>query len=355
MKDHFAQRREKLRKKIRNQNLNAYLVLHPANRFYLSGFELQDPQYNESAGCLLITAQGNDWLCTDPRYFETAKNIWQEDKIFIYKQDRAQRLSEFFTQTGIQYLGFETKIMSHELFAKLNQDIHLVPYRGLVEELRIIKDEYEIELLQNSCNLSHQIFAQLENQLLPGKSEKELAWDVEKYYRENGASDVSFRPIVASGTNSAQPHHTPKETIIEKNSPLLIDCGGRLDDYCSDQTRTFWLDKNPPSYFQETLDIVQQAQKTAIDYIQPGVNIKDLFSKVYEFFCKHKVQQYFTHALGHGIGLETHEAPSLGPNQEGELMAGMVVTIEPGLYFPKWGGIRWEHMIVVTEEGVRIL
>ncbi|MFP4393423.1 MAG: M24 family metallopeptidase [Desulfohalobiaceae bacterium] len=352
----LAKRRKALRTKLEDNSLDAYLVLHPANRFYLSSFELHDPQCNESAGCLLITAQGQDFLLTDPRYAQQAKGLEQDQEIIIYRQDRNQRLAELLSELGIHSLGFESKIMSYETYAALKDQAQLQPCPGLVEELRRIKDQEEVHRLQASCRLNHAVLSQLEQELLrPGLSEQELAWELEKLFRESGASELAFTPIVALGENAALPHHLPGPRQLQENLPLLVDTGARLSAYCSDQSRTYWLGATPDENFRSTLDLVRQAQNLALDAIEPGLPVKDLYQQVYNFFVSKKVAEHFTHALGHGIGLETHEAPSLGPKSQDILHPGMVITIEPGLYYPDWGGVRWEYMVLVTETGASVL
>lgn len=355
MNDIFEQRREKLRAKLKKQGMEAYLVLHPANRYYLSGFELHDPQCNESAGALIISAKGQDWLCTDPRYLEAAKRVWPESFLFIYRNKRTPALADFLSKQRYGRMGFETKIISHELYAALSPKLTLIPHLGLVEELRVIKDETELEQMSASCSLNHEVFSTLPSKLIPGRTEQELAWDIERSFRENGAIELAFPPIVAIDQNAALPHSIPGSDKLTPNSLLLVDVGGRCQDYCSDQTRTFWVGKHPSDVFQRTLELVQQAQHKAIESIRPGMEIKDLYYKAWNFFDHHKVAEHFTHALGHGIGLETHEYPGLGPKAQGQLQTGMVITIEPGLYYPEWGGIRWEHMVLITEDGARPL
>lgn len=352
----FSTRRDRLRRLLHQHSLDAYLVLLPANRYYLSGFELHDPQCNESAGCLIITAQGEDILCTDSRYYRAALKLWPEENLFIYKNNRVQDLAKFMAGKEFGRIGFESRGMSHELFEALQESTSLFPCKqGLTEELRLIKDEWEISRLADSCRLNHSVFGQTPSLLQAGSSEIELAWSLEKHFRENGASELAFPSIVAVGPNAALPHHIPGPDEVEGGRPVLIDMGGRLNAYCSDQSRTFWVGGQPPDYFQKTLELVQEAQRQAIEAVRPGLVISQLFKVVFDFFSRHGVEKHFTHALGHGIGLETHEAPSLGPRNENRLQEGSVITVEPGLYFPEWGGVRWEHMIVVREDGAETL
>lgn len=354
MLDIFANRREALRRKLKKHGLEAYLVLHPANRYYLSGFELHDPQCNESAGCLLVTVREQDWLCTDGRFLEAARQCWPEEAIYCYTGNRAGQLADFLSDKA-NSVGFESKVMSYEIFDGLRCTLDLVPMQGLVEELRMVKDESEIDVLRSSCRLNHEVLTRLQSQRLTGRSETDIAWELEKSFREGGASELAFPPIVASGVNSSRPHHQPGGSALDNQSPLLLDTGARLNDYCSDQSRTLWIGETPTTAFQSTLNLVKQAQKVAIDSIRPGVAVKDLYAKVTEFFREHGVAANFPHALGHGIGLETHEPPGLGSRSPDFLQSGMVITIEPGLYYPGWGGVRWEHMVVVREDGAEVL
>ena len=143
--------------------------------------------------------------------------------------------------------------------------------------------------------------------------------------------------------------------MVRENDMVLIDTGCRLEDYNSDQTRTFWVGDTPSDRFKETMDLVQASQQAAIDVIRPGLTYFEAYQVAYSVFEQAGVEKLFTHGLGHGIGLETHEPPSLSKAAKGELKAGMVVTVEPGLYDPKWGGIRWEYQVLVTEDGCRIM
>ncbi len=355
MQEIFLKRRDKVREKVRQQDLDGYLVLHPSNRYYLSGFELHDPQCNESAGCVLIGRDGEDYLCTDPRYQQEGQQLWDEEYLFVYKENRVAQLADFFSKKGYSTLGFETRIMSHEMYAHLDENLDLRPYKGLVEDLRVLKDEFEIECLQRSCSLNHEVFSFCTERFHPDLTENDLAWGIEKYFRENGASELAFTPIVAFGSHAALPHYLPGETILGTETPVLIDIGGRFLDYCSDQTRTFWFGDDLPDYFSRTRDMVQEAQQLAIKKIRPGIKINEVFNQTKEFFRGYSVDDHFIHSLGHGIGLETHEYPGLGPRNQDIFQEGMVVTIEPGLYFPEWGGVRWEFMVVIRDDGVQIL
>ena len=351
----YEQRRENVRKRLKDRGHPPLLVSFAANRYYLSGFELHDPQCNETAGWLIIDPAGRDFLLTDPRYHDAARKVWNEDDIFIYSGRKFDALREFFKSNGFKKISYDPKsinIFEHE---KLNEFCELKPVSGLVEDLRLIKDENEIKLMEKSCALNHKVYELLESKLVPGRTEAEIAWDVEQLFRNNGASELAFPSIVGIGPNAALPHAIPGSDKLEEGSLVLIDMGGRMGDYCSDQTRTFWVGDKPSDRFLTVRDQVQEAQMEAIKVLRPGLPIQHAYHTAKAVFEKYGVEKYFTHSLGHGIGLETHEPPSVSPIASGELKPGMVITVEPGLYYPDWGGIRWEYMVLITEDGYKIL
>ncbi len=355
-KDVYTQRREALRKKMAVAGLDALLISHAANRFYLSGFELHDPQCNESAGRLIITQDGKDWLCTDARYWDAARRLWDEERIFIYGGDAAGEMRSLLKDKVQGRIGVEKSIVSAQFYQKLSLGLSLSSAQNLVESLRVIKDAHEIKRMEKSCELNHRLMEWVYTQLHVGRSEADLSWAIEKYFREHGASELAFSNIVAVGPNAALPHAIPGETCISDNSPVLIDVGCRLEDYCSDQTRTFWVgDSDTPVHFMLTQQLVRTAQEAAIAAVKPGAVCSDIYNVARQVFEEEGVAEAFTHGLGHGVGLETHEAPSLSPRCHTVLKPGMVVTVEPGLYYPEWGGVRREFMVLVEEEGCRIL
>jgi Xaa-Pro aminopeptidase len=209
--------------------------------------------------------------------------------------------------------------------------------------------------MERSCALNHAVMASLADQLAPGQSESEIAWSIEQAFRNKGATELAFSPIVAVNQNAALPHAIPGGTRTREDCLVLVDVGARYGDYCSDQTRTFWVGEEASPRFKQTMEQVREAQDKAIAAMRPGLPIAEAYHLARGVFEKHNVADYFTHALGHGIGLETHEGPSVGPLAKGELKPGMIVTVEPGLYYPEWGGIRWEYMVLITEDGARTL
>ena len=210
--------------------------------------------------------------------------------------------------------------------------------------------------MEISCHLNQQMMEWLPGVLVPGRSEAAVSWDIEMFFRHHGATELAFTSIVGHGPNAALPHYLPsKDVLLEAENLVLVDVGCRLEDYCSDQTRTFWVGEKPTDRFKKTLEAVQEAQHKAIRAIHPGVLACDVYKAARGHFESLGVAEAFTHGLGHGVGLETHEGPSLNGRNKTPLEPGMIVTVEPGLYFPEWGGIRWEHMVLVTEDGCRVL
>ncbi|MGX9365166.1 M24 family metallopeptidase [Desulfoplanes sp. PS50] len=351
----FQKRQQRLARSLQKNDIAALLVTHAANRYYLSGFELHDPQCNESAGALLVTREGEAWLLTDSRYKDAATRLWPEERIFIYAGGKDEHIASWIHDLGIRTLAIEAVSMPVVQYKILEQKVDLVPTKNLVENLRIIKDNAEIQALKQSCSLNHHVFSQLESLLVPGMTEADLAWKIERLFREQGASELSFETIVAVGPNSALPHAIPGSAAVTRDCPVLVDMGCRLNGYCSDQTRTFWVGDTPSKAFLDTLKRVQEAQQIALEHYKPGEPIKHADQAARSYFDKHGQSMYFTHSLGHGVGLETHEPPAISPRAQTEFRPGMVVTAEPGLYYTEWGGVRWEHMVLITEDGHEVL
>jgi Xaa-Pro aminopeptidase len=348
-------RRERLRGRMRDKGLSAMLVSHGPNRFYLSGFELFDPQCNETSGYLLVTAASDDWIFTDSRYLDEARRIWNRNNIFVYSHPRLTQIAERVRDLAGGRVGFESQALPHSVWSELSRTVDMEPADGLVGKLRLVKEPREIERMRASAALNHRVFEAAERLAEPGRTEAEVAWLLEQEFRNAGAQALSFSTIAAVGENAALPHASPGGTRLEEGRMLLVDMGCRLDDYCSDQTRTFWIGDSPSSRFLKVRDLVRRAQDAAIAVIRPGLDAADAYRAAWKVFEEAGMQDNFTHALGHGIGLETHEPPSVSTRSDTVLEQGMVITVEPGLYWPDWGGVRWEFMVHVTSNGCEIL
>ena len=350
----YKARRDRLRLLMAENGLAALIVSLDANRFYLSGFELKDCQTDESSGCLLIMRDGQDILCTDPRYHEAACRLWDEVNIFIYRGYAPPQIGNLIKQKTRGRVGFDSRHISVAFYQALDLD-DLCVANGLVECLRVLKEPCEIASLAASCAINEKMMRWLPGQLVPGKTEAQIAWEIEQFFRNSGAEELSFASIVAVDGNAALPHACPGNTAIIENCAVLVDVGCRLDGYCSDQTRTFWVGSSPSSLFEESLHHVQTAQQKAIAAIRPGITCAEVYAVAADSLQEAGVAQYFNHGLGHGVGLQIHERPRLSPGLDAPLEPGMVVTVEPGIYYPGKLGVRWEHMVVVTKSGHTVL
>jgi Xaa-Pro aminopeptidase len=277
-----------------------------------------------------------------------------EDRVHIYRPPRTENIAEFLTGLSVKRLGIEAPSLDVSTYLDLAAKLDVQPVKNMVERLRIIKEPAEIERMRRSCTLNHEVFGLVPELLVPGKTEVEVAWELEQAFRNRGASELSFATIVGVGPNAALPHAIPGQTPVAEDQLVLVDMGCRLDDYCSDQTRTFFVGE-PSERFRLTLELVQEAQAAAIAALRPGLELAEAYRTAWQVLDRAGKADQFTHGLGHGIGLETHEGPSLGPKSQGRLEAGMIVTVEPCLYDMAWGGIRWEHMLLITEDGAEAL
>ena len=360
MKKLIENRIERIRKAIFDNNLDAFLVLIEENRRYLSGFTGEDTQFDESAGVLLITA--NELiLATDSRFELQAANQAPWFEIICYQEGLIKLLPDLLKRLQPQRLGLESIRLSYSQYQKMvaqlntaNLKIELVATENLVENLRVIKDDVEIESTKQALALAESVFSSFAKTIAPGMTEKEAAWSMEKGMREAGAEALSFPTIVASGPNSALPHAIPGEREFKAGEPLLFDWGARLNGYCSDISRTLIIG-NPDATFQKVFETVLEAQQKAIKSIQPGMSSKSVDEIARRHIDKMGFKDKFGHGLGHGTGLAVHEAPRLSPLKDTPLEPGMMFTVEPGIYLAEWGGVRLENMVVVREDGVEVL
>ena len=350
----------KLRSRLKEEAVDTFLVLQGENRRYLSGFTGEDGQFDESAGALIIT-QDSQLLATDSRY-ETQAHIEAPDfEIYRYKEGLAKALPEILRTLNTERLGFESVRLSHLQFEKFQEylekdalSISLVPFIDFVEDLRMIKEDEEIDAIRKSLAISESVFETIVNTLTAGTSEKELAWAIEKGIREAGAESVAFPPIVASGPNAAMPHAIASDRLIQQGEPILFDWGACLNGYCSDISRTIVIGK-PDTTFKKIYQVVRDAQSMAIDAIKPGISTQAVDKISRDHINAKGFGDHFGHGLGHGVGLATHEKPHLSPSRPMNLEVGMVTTVEPGIYLPEWGGVRLENMVVVKPQGAVVL
>lgn len=344
-----------LQKKLRRKKLDGILVSQPHNRRYLSGFTALDHDISESSGVLFIPSSGKGWLLTDFRYELQANTEVDHLSVRIYKKGLTNFLKKFLPRQGVKNFGFESHYMLHSTATAMNtffdkKNITAVPLTGVIEKMRCIKEEAEIELIRKSVRLNEKVFRKVFPHIRPGMSEIDLALMLEQEMRRRGAEGTSFDTIVASGENGALPHAVPTLAPVAANRSLTIDMGLVYKGYCSDMTRTFPVKKSDKKY-RKIHRIVRQAQLAGITAVRPGVTGKDVDRAARSIIEEAGYGDYFRHSTGHGVGMAVHEAPRISPLGTTKLQAGMVITIEPGIYIPGWGGIRLENMVVVTKDG----
>lgn len=344
---------------LHERQLDALLVSQPENRRYLSGYTAPDHGIQESSGFLLIPQEGEPWLLTDSRFTLQAEAEAAGFHLHVYRRGLLEALETVLPQLKVQVLGFEADYFLYSTHARLMElaeklTVQLVATTNLVEELRVVKTAAELDLMRASTRLNEQVFQQVYGRIAPGRSEREIARLIENTMLELGAERPSFDTIVAFGENAAKPHAVPGERKLRPGETILIDMGLVLHGYCSDMSRTFMLG-TPDALFIERLRLVRAAQKAAIAAIRAGVTGTQVDEAARKVLSEGGYGEAFGHGLGHGVGLAVHEAPRLSPHGNAPLQAGMVVTVEPGLYLADWGGIRLENMVIVTEEGCKVL
>lgn len=360
MQDIIQSRLAALGENIRQLSLDALLVLVGENRRYLSGFTGEESQFDETAGVLLITPT-HRVLATDSRYVLQARRQAPLFRIERYDRGFAKALPALLQAVQARRVGFESVRLSvHQLtliekeLAACAMNVELVPTENLVEPLRAIKTSQEVEATGRALAIAEEAFQQVTAQMKPGMTEKELAWLLESHMRRAGAEAAAFPSIVAAGPNSALPHAVPSDRAVQLGEPVLFDWGARLDGYCSDTSRTVILGP-PDERFSTIYATVLKAQQLAIAAIRDGASGQAVDQVAREYIGKAGYQGKFDHSLGHGTGLAVHEAPRLSPSKDETLKSGMIVTVEPGIYLPEWGGVRIENQVVVEPNGARVL
>jgi Xaa-Pro aminopeptidase len=335
-----AARREALRARLRQADLDALLVTKLVNVRYLSGF-------TGSAGSLLVTQDGRgDVLVVDGRYTEQAATQAADlDRI-------ESRLREWLVPrlAGRTRLGVESAHLSWDAARALISElgpVKVMPATGHVEALRAVKDPDEVALLAAACGIGDEVFTRLCTWLTPGLREIDVSRWLEREIIVAGADAVAFPPIVAGGPNGARPHHAPGERHLVQGDLVTLDFGAQVGGYSSDMTRTVALGE-PSQRLRSLHDLVLSAERDGIQSVAQGVTTGQVDAACRERIATGGLRERFVHSTGHGVGLEIHEEPSVREGAEAKLLAGMVITIEPGVYVPGLGGVRIEDTVVVT-------
>lgn len=339
----------KLRKLLAENDLDVIFVGQPENRRYLSGFT--------GSSAYLFISQEEKILATDSRYYEQVGQEcpgWRLEKI---NRRFTDTLPGLLASLGAKRVGFESEHLTVSWYDKLRKaadGVEWVATGGLVESLRLEKGEEELAAIRQAVAIADEALAWMLSRLRPGLTEKEIAWELEAAMRQRGAERVSFDLIVAGGPNSALPHHHPGDRPIAPGEPILIDMGCVYGGYSSDMTRTVCLGQSNGRLFEEIYSLVLKAQEQAEAGIKAGISAAEADSLARNVISEAGYGEFFGHGLGHGVGLAIHEEPSLSSLSDRLLPPGAVVTIEPGIYLPGWGGVRIEDMGVVRQDGLEI-
>ncbi|WP_035274235.1 M24 family metallopeptidase [Desulfogranum japonicum] len=349
----------RLQAKLKRKKFDAVLISQPDNRRYLSGYTAKDHGIQEPAGFLLIPANGKPYLLTDSRFTLQAEQETSGFEIAIYTKGLIKLLKKLLPQIGVQRLAFESHYTLHSTHSNmLNMgrkiSLELVPTKDMLEKMRLIKTEEELALIRESTRINEQVFQSVYLSIEPGMTEQEVALAIDLTMKEMGAEGPSFETIVAFGPNAAKPHAVPGDTILQSGDIVLIDMGLIYKGYCSDMTRTFVAGK-PDNQYLERHRLVRKAQLAGIAALKPGVTGQEVDQAARKIFDDAGYGKAFQHSLGHGVGVAVHEEPRLSPLSQRTLKPGMVVTIEPGMYIPEWGGIRLENIAIVTPDGCEVI
>lgn len=339
-------RLKQIREEMKKRSLDGVIFYKPENRFYVSGF-------TGSTGYAVILPE-RALFVTDFRYISQSTN---ECKGFCIEEISAQRgIGDVLNDYGVKRLGFEDDFMTVEAYESLKKKFQgeLVPMKRLIEPLRQIKSEEEAEMMRKAQSIADETFAHLLEFIKPGMTERQVYLELVSDLRRRGAEGESFSAIVASGERGSLPHAAPTDKVIEEGDLLTLDFGCIYKGYCSDMTRTICVGKANERQ-KEIYNIVLKAQKAALEAIKPGAVCKDIDKIARDIITEAGYGENFGHGLGHGVGLEVHENPRLNSIDDSVLKAGMVVTDEPGIYIPGFGGVRIEDIVLVTEDGKEIL
>ena len=346
-----AGRRTALRALLRSRDVDALLVTDLVNVRYLTDFT------GSNAALLVhVDGDGRSRLCTDGRYrAQVAAEV--PDLEAVIERACAVTLAGLAPGLGVGALGFESDHVTVDAHAALAEHkAALVRAPGLVQRLRMVKDDAELAVLRTACAIADAALAELIDHggLAPGRTEAEVALDLEYRMRAHGAAGPSFDTIVAAGERTALPHARPTDQRLQGNELVLIDMGALRHGYASDMTRTLYLGRPSPKV-RRMYGAVLQAQLAGIAAIRPGATAEQVDRACRKVLKSHGLDKYFTHSTGHGLGLEIHEAPRLGKGDTTRLEAGMAITVEPGVYVEGFGGIRIEDTVAVTANGCEVL
>lgn len=336
-------RLKKLREKIESEKLDGFISFNPSNIFYLAGFHAENS--------FIFVSSKKAVLVVPKLLYPSVKEFVKDPQWQIIRQPAdAEDYKNFLKQCKCRRIGLE-----EDVSVKKSRHIPgIKKYNNLIEDIRIIKDKSEILKIKTACKISSAAIEFAKRKIKAGLTEKELADELEYFLRKNSAEKSSFDIIVASGKNSAKPHHKPTNRKFRKNDVVLVDLGCVYRGYNSDLTKTFFLGKIN-TYTKKVFNIVKEAQSKAIGIIKDGIACKKVDFTARNFIERNGFGKYFIHGTGHGIGIDVHEKPSISAKSKTVLREGMTVTVEPGIYIPGRFGVRIEDTVLVTKTGCSVL
>ncbi len=340
---------DKIKEKLKADNISAFLVSSEINVHYVTGFTGSDS--------ILLITQRDDYLFTDFRYVEQAKQDVPWVRIVERKVSLLKTICKKLKQLNIKKLYVEASHLSLNHYNEIKSSvagIRLLPALGIVENHRKIKTQEEISKIQTAIDIAGRAYSNIKNKIRTDVTEKSLADVLEYEIRKQGGERSSFNIICAAGARSSQPHARTTDRKVQGGEAVLIDWGASVQFYNSDLTRIRFIDKISPK-FRKIYQVVLDAQSFAIDSIKPGRKTKDVDYAARNYITKKGFGKYFGHGLGHGIGLEVHECPTISARSKETLEENMVFTVEPGIYIPGLGGIRIEDIVLVTSNGCDVL
>lgn len=349
----MTKRIEKLEKLLKGKGLDGLLLTRDSNIRYITGF-------TSSESYSIVSSTGGRVFITDSRYTEQAEKECVDFEIVKWRSPHADlptTIKNISEKLGIKRLAFEKSYMTVDMFTNFKEKldgIELVPTQGLVEELRRIKDEEEISFIRKAAAFGDQAFNEILNYVKVGITEKELERELQYITKKTGADDIGFPAIIASGINSSMPHAVPSDKKIEDGDFITFDMGAMYKGYRSDMTRTIAVN-HASDRQKEMYELVRLSQEAGTKAVKAGADGKTPHNAAKDILEKAGVEGIFEYGVGHGVGLDIHEDPFMNSRCSLTLQAGDIVTMEPGIYIPGWGGIRIEDTLVVKSEGYEIL
>jgi len=342
-------RQKRVRKIVEQSGLDGLLFTSLENIRYLCGFTGSDGAF--------VLGRKESFFLTDSRYWTQSEEEVKGAKIVHYRK-KTDGILSLSSELGLKRIGFESNWLPFSLYhflrEKLPMEVELVPLEHEIRNLRAAKDDEELAILRKAIDIASKAFEHTLNMAKEGVVEKDLAFEMEFFMKREGAEDLGFDIIIASGKRSALPHGKAADKRIEKGDLVLIDFGSRFLGYHSDQTRTVVC--GPPSPEQKKIyQIVKDAQERAIEKVRPGIPIREVDGAARDYIRECGYDEYFGHGTGHGIGLAVHEDPAVNRENNDLVQEGMVITVEPGIYLPNRGGVRIEDMVRATSTGREVL